>query len=74
MCHGMKGKGYASIHTPDFTKARWQAKHTDAQLIAAVTHGKMGAGRMPSFQGQLTPQQIDALVHCVVRGFGKKKK
>jgi mono/diheme cytochrome c family protein len=24
---------------------------------------------MPAFADQLTPAQIDALVHCVIRGF-----
>ncbi|MGH9535302.1 MAG: c-type cytochrome [Terriglobales bacterium] len=73
MCHGENGKGYAAIHTPDFTDPHWQAKHTDAQLISAVEHGVQAAGMMPSFQGQLTHAQIDALVRCVVRGFAAKK-
>ncbi len=74
MCHGANGAGYPTIHTPNFTDPKWQARHTDAELIAAVTHGKQGAGRMPAFQGQLTPKQIDALVRCVVRGYGKSHK
>lgn len=73
MCHGPNGKGYAAIHTPDFTSRAWQAKYTDAQLIHAVQHGVKGAGMMPAFQGQLSDAQIDALVRCVVRGFAKHK-
>ncbi|MGH9344183.1 MAG: c-type cytochrome, partial [Terriglobia bacterium] len=23
MCHGMDGKGYPAIHTPDFTSQKW---------------------------------------------------
>ncbi len=72
MCHGVNGAGYPAIHTPDFTDRKWQAQHNDAELIAAVTHGKQGKGRMPAWQGQLSPRMIDALVHCVVRGFAKK--
>lgn len=72
MCHGAAGKGFPAIHTPNFTDPQWQAKHTDAQLEAAITHGKVGAGRMPAFQGQLTAKQIQALVRFVIRGFAKK--
>lgn len=71
MCHGPNGKGYAAIHTPDFTSKAWQARHTDAQLIHAVENGVNGAGQMPAFKGQLSDAQIDALVKCVVRGFGE---
>ncbi len=74
MCHGAAGKGFPAIHTPNFTDPRWQASHTDAQLKSAITHGKLGAGRMPAFQGQLSPRQIDALVRYVIRGFAKKQK
>lgn len=73
MCHGPNGKGYAAIHTPDFTNKAWQAKHTDAQLVNAITNGVKGEGIMPAFQGQLTKAQIDALVKCVIRGFAKSK-
>ncbi len=74
MCHGANGKGFPAIHTPNFTDPKWQTSHTDAQLEAAIAHGKLGAGRMPPFQGQLTPRQIKALVHFVIRGFAKKPK
>lgn len=72
MCHGENGKGYAAIHTPNFTDPQWQAKHTTAQLISVVEHGKKGKGMMPSFKGQLSKAQIESLVKCVVRGFAKK--
>lgn len=74
MCHSPDGKGYAAIHTPDFTDAKWQTAHKDAELIDAITNGKQGAGEMPAFKDQLTARQIDDLVTCVVRGFGKAKK
>ena len=72
MCHAQDGKGYAAIHTPVFTDASWQAKHTDQELIDAVTNGKQEEGKMPAFKGKLTDAQIDSLVKCAVRGFAKK--
>lgn len=73
MCHGENGKGYAAIHTPNFTDPQWQAKHTTSQLISAVEHGVKGKGAtMPAFKGQLSKAQIESLVKCVVRGFAKK--
>ena len=71
MCHRVDGKGYAAIKTVDFTSPHWQATHQDAQLISAISSGVKGTA-MPSFKGQLTSQQIEDLLHCVIRGFGKK--
>lgn len=71
MCHGADGKGYSAIHTPDFTSEKWQAAHKDAELADAITNGKQGDGMMPPFKDQLSAGEIDALVTCVVRGFGK---
>lgn len=68
MCHAADGKGLASLHTPDFTDAKWQASRTDAALIDAIVNGKEGEGRMPAFKGKLTTEQADQLVRCV-RGF-----
>jgi mono/diheme cytochrome c family protein len=72
MCHAQDGKGYAAIHTPDFTDSKWQAAHKDDELIDAVTNGKQGEGKMPPFKDKLTPEQIDMLVKCAVRGFATK--
>lgn len=74
MCHGPDGKGYAAIHTPNFTDPKWQAEHKDSELVDAITNGKQGEGVMPPFKDQLTAQQVDNLVKCVVRGFGKAQK
>lgn len=71
-CHGPDGKGYAALHTPEFTDAQWQAAHGDAELKAAITHGLRQQGFMPAFGNAYTPAQIDALVQCVVRGFAKR--
>lgn len=71
-CHGTDGKGYAALHTPEFTDAQWQAAHGDAELEAAITHGLREQGFMPPFGNAYTPAQIDALVRCAVRGFAKR--
>lgn len=67
LCHGADGKGVSSRHTPDFSDASWQQSRTDNDLLGAVTSGTQGG--MPAFGEQLTPAQIDSLVHCMVRGF-----
>jgi mono/diheme cytochrome c family protein len=72
MCHGQDGKGYAALHTPNFTDGAWQKAHKDPELIDAVTNGKKNEGTMPPWKGKLTQEQIEGLVHCVVRGFGPK--
>ncbi len=67
MCHGPDGRGMSATRTPDFTDSAWQAGKSDKALLDALTNGT-DAG-MPAFGGQLSSQQIDQLVHCVVRGF-----
>lgn len=71
MCHGMDGKGYPAIHTPNFTNAAWQAHHTDQQIVHAITNGVKGTA-MPAFGGKLTADQIQGLMHYV-RSLGQKK-
>lgn len=71
MCHKPDGTGYASIKTADFTDPHWQATHTDSQLISSISKGVKGTV-MLSFKNQLTSQQIDDLIHCVIRRFGKQ--
>lgn len=71
MCHKPDGTGYASIKTADFTDQHWQATHTDSQLITAISNGVKGTV-MLSFKNQLTSQQINDLLHCVIRRFGKQ--
>src|SRR5690348_496305 len=67
LCHGVDGKGIVSRHTPDFTDPSWQQLQPDKQLLDAITSGTQSG--MPAFGEQLTPAQIDSLVHCMIRGF-----
>lgn len=66
MCHGPAGQGIPSSRTPDFTSSAWQLSETDKQLVDAITNGTDKG--MPAFDGQLNAQQIEQLVHCLVRG------
>lgn len=67
MCHGADGAGVRSRHTPNFADPSWQSEHSDEQLVDAATHGTDSG--MPAFGDQLSPAQIDSLVHCMIRGF-----
>ena len=69
MCHGPDGRGAVS-RTPNFADPSWQATKSDEALLHSVTDGTLGG--MPAFASQLSTQQIDRLVHCVVRGFAAK--
>jgi cytochrome c oxidase cbb3-type subunit III len=71
MCHGMDGKGYPAIHTPDFTSPKWQAGQSDAQITAAIANGVKGTS-MPAWKGKLSTEQIHALV-LYVRSLGSSK-
>lgn len=72
MCHGMDGKGYAAIHTPDFTSQKWQAAHSDAEITEVITNGKKGT-QMPAFSSKLTASQIQDLV-LYIRSLGSAPK
>jgi len=71
VCHMANGKGNTVLATPDFTDPKWQAAHKDPELIDAITNG-VKLTDMPPWKGQITPAEIDALVQCVIRAFGKK--
>jgi cbb3-type cytochrome c oxidase subunit III len=62
-CHGPDGKGKPG-HTPNFTSARWQARHSNQEIVAAITNGVKGT-MMPPWKGKLTASQIRALAHFV---------
>lgn len=64
MCHGMDGKGYPAIHTPDFTSKKWQAAHSDAVITEVITNGKKGT-QMPAFGAKLKADQIQDLVQYI---------
>ncbi len=72
MCHGVDGKGYAAIKTPDFTDPKWQAAHPDKELKDAIENGVKGTA-MVSFKGNLSPQQMAAALKYI-RSLGAKKK
>jgi mono/diheme cytochrome c family protein len=66
MCHGPDGRG-GIARTPNFADPTWQATKSDEALLNAVINGTEGG--MPAFGSQLSSQQVDRLVRCVVRGF-----
>jgi mono/diheme cytochrome c family protein len=48
---------------PDFTKTSWQARRSDAQLLASILDGK--EPDMPSWQGKISEEQARTLVDQV---------
>ena len=72
MCHGMNGKGYAAIKTPNFTDPKWQAAHSDKELMNAIEDGVKGTA-MVGFKGKLTHEQMTAVLKYI-RSLGAKKK
>lgn len=71
MCHGATGAG----DTPMGKKLALKPlaspevqKNSDAKLLEVIAKG---AGKMPSFGGKLTDEQMKQLV-AMVRGFAKK--
>ena len=63
-CHGRGGRGDGptpppGATMPDFTQPVFQQSRSDDQLADAI---RAGRGLMPSFEKQLTPQAISALV------------
>jgi mono/diheme cytochrome c family protein len=72
MCHGLDGKGYTAIHTPDFTSPKWQARHSDQQITRAIDNGVKGTS-MPAWRSKLTTAQIHELVGYI-RSLNSGKK
>ena len=72
-CHGEEGYGEAP-GTPDWTDPAWQDGRTDEDLIDSITNGK--DGRMPGFQGKLSPDEIKASLKFVrsFRGRGSQSR
>jgi mono/diheme cytochrome c family protein len=71
MCHGVDGKGYAAINTPNFTDPKWQAAHGDKELFDAIENGVKGTA-MVSFKGKLDHKQIEAVIKYI-RSLGSEK-
>ena len=65
-CHGADGTSHTSMgemtQAPDLTDAAWQARRSDARMIASVTNGR---GEMPAFKRKLSRPEIAAAVAYV---------
>ena len=72
MCHGVDGKGFASLKTPDFTDPKWQEATTDKVITTTIKLGKKGAA-MPAFGEKLKEEEISALV-AHIRSLNSSKK
>jgi mono/diheme cytochrome c family protein/uncharacterized membrane protein len=62
-CHGTDGKGKLArrrLKVPDFTAASWQARRSDAQLLASILDGK--GDEMPGWRGKISKEQARGLV------------
>ena len=73
MCHGVEGKGYSAIKTPDFTDSKWQAAHGDKELLDAIENGVPDTA-MVAFKGKLSHEQIEAMLKYIRSLSGKKNK
>ncbi len=66
-CHGDDGTGSAARdrlpEIPDFTNSSWQARRTDAKLLASILDGK--GDDMPPQGGKISEEQARGLVRCV---------
>lgn len=71
MCHGPEGKGFAAIHSPDFTDPKVQASLTDKQIVDVIKNGKPNTAMKP-FGDQLKDDEIQALLKQV-RSFNPEK-
>jgi cytochrome c oxidase cbb3-type subunit III len=70
MCHGVDGKGYPALKTPDFTSSKWQASVKDSEILDAIKNGKKDTA-MPAFADKLSEKEILAVLRQV-RAFGRK--
>ena len=61
MCHGVDGKGFSALKTPDFTDPKVQASLTDKEIVETIKNGKKGTA-MPAFGDKLSDDQIHSLV------------
>jgi cytochrome c6 len=61
MCHGADGAGKPAMGTTDLGAAATQGK-SDADLTGIITNGK---GKMPKYDGKLTPAQITDVVKYI---------
>ena len=72
MCHGVDGKGYSALKTPDFTDPKVQASLTDKEIVETIKNGKKDTA-MPPFADKLSDDQIKSLV-TYIRSLDRSKK
>jgi mono/diheme cytochrome c family protein len=72
MCHGVEGKGYTALKTPDFTDPKWQASITTKEIEETIKNGKKDT-MMKGFADKLKPEEIEKLVQYV-RALNSKRK
>jgi mono/diheme cytochrome c family protein/uncharacterized membrane protein len=74
-CHGADGTGSparpSKSQIPDFTTPSWQARRTDAQLLASILDGK--GTEMPPVRGKISEDEARGLVGYV-RAFAPTAK
>ena len=68
MCHGVDGKGFAVMMTPDMTDPKWQEEHSDETISEVVRTGKPP---MPPFPpDKLSDEELKAII-CHIRTLKK---
>jgi cbb3-type cytochrome c oxidase subunit III len=72
MCHGVDGKGYSALNTPDFTDPKFQASMTDKEIVDVIKNGKKDTP-MPAFADKLSEEDINSLV-TYIRSLDSSKK
>ena len=69
-CHGVDGKGFPALKTPDFTDPKVQASLSDKQIVETIKNGKKDTA-MPAFADKLSDDQIHSLL-VYIRSLRKK--
>lgn len=73
MCHGVDGKGFSAIKTPDMTDPKWQESVKDSQMTEMIKNGKKGTP-MLAFGDKLKDDEIRVVVEYIRSLNNKKKK
>jgi mono/diheme cytochrome c family protein len=73
MCHGVDGKGFPAIKTPDLTDPKWQAANSDEEITEVIKNGKKGTP-MPAFADKLKDEEIQMVVKFIRTLDSSKKK
>lgn len=70
-CHGPDGSGHAAdgrrLKGRDFTSPQAMRGRSDQDLENTIRRGLRGGLRMPSFRGELSPEEIRTVVREIVR-------